>query len=123
MEEREDFGDLTRRDFLYLGGLGVAGLTLAGVPELGHGQEKKAKYGGRLRFAQRYIASGLDAHKNQEFADFLSYCFIYGALTEPGPVPHLEIHPMLAKSREISKDGILYVFPFQRDRKEQLCQI
>ncbi len=110
MKKRENLGDWTRRDFLYLSGMGAAGLALAGVPELGHGQEKKAKYGGHLRFAMRWVASGLDAHKNQDFAAYGNYCFIYGALTEQGPVPNVEIHPMLAKSWEISKDGREYTF-------------
>jgi peptide/nickel transport system substrate-binding protein len=63
-----------------------------------------------LRVAQRFSSSGLDVHKNQEFADYLSYCHMYGALTEVGPVPNLEIHPMLAKSWEISRDGREYTF-------------
>ena len=110
MKKRKNVGDLTRRDFLYLSGLGAAGLALAGVPELGHGQEKKPKYGGHLRFAQRWVSSGLDAHKNQDFASYLSYCFMYGALVEQGPVPDVHIYPMLAKSWEISKDGREYTF-------------
>jgi peptide/nickel transport system substrate-binding protein len=117
MGNREDFGGLTRRDFLYLSGMGVAGLTLAGVPELGHGQEKKPKYGGNLRLCKRWIPAGIDAHKNQEFADYESYCFFYGALTEQGPVPNLEIYPMLAKSWEISGDGREYTFPLREGVK------
>ncbi len=117
MEKREDFGDLTRRDFLYLSGMGMAGLTLAGVPELGHGQEKKPKYGGIIRYAQRWVPSGLDAHKNQDFAAITVYGLFYGALTEQGPMPDVKIYPMLAKSWEISKDGREYIFPLREGVK------
>ena len=51
--KKEDFSGMTRRDFLYLSGAGIAGMTLAGFPELTHGQEKKPKYGGRLRVGER----------------------------------------------------------------------
>ena len=117
MENREGFGGLSRRDFLYLSGMGVAGLTLAGVPELGHGQEKKPKYGGIMRFAQRWVASGLDAHKNQDFASIGSYGFLYGGLTQQGPMPDVHIYPMLAKSWEISKDGREYTFSLREGVK------
>jgi len=68
---KEGLGGLTRREFLYMTGLGTAGMTLAGIPQLGRGEEKKPKYGGRLRFATRWNSAGLDVHKNQEFADYL----------------------------------------------------
>jgi peptide/nickel transport system substrate-binding protein len=116
MKKRE-FRGLTRRDFLYLSGMGMAGLGLAGIPELGHGQEKKPRYGGRLRFANRWNSAGLDVHKNQDFADYENYCFTYGALTEQGPLPKVEIHPMLAKSWEISQDGREYVFALREGVK------
>jgi len=109
-KEREGLGELTRREFLYLTGLGTAGMTLAGIPQLGRGEEKKPKYGGRLRFAYRRNSAGLDVHKNQEFADYLSYCYMYGALTEQGSLPNVEIYPTLAKSWEISQDGREYIF-------------
>lgn len=47
-EEREGLGGLTRREFLYLTGLGTSGMTLAGFPQLGRGEEKKPKYGGLI---------------------------------------------------------------------------
>ena len=111
MDEGGESGRLTRRDFLYLSGIGVAGFTLAGVPELVYGQEKKARYGGRLNVALRWVPSGLDAHKNQDFASIGSYGYMYGALTQQGPMPDVHIYPMLAKSWEISKDGREYTFP------------
>ena len=46
-EHKEDLGGFTRRDFLYIGGIGMAGIALAGVPPSGHGAEKKPKYGGK----------------------------------------------------------------------------
>ena len=113
MENKENFAGLTRREFLYLSGIGMTGLTLAGIPELGHAQEKP-KYGGRLRYANRWNSAGLDVHKNQEFADYENYCFMYGALTEQGPLPQVEIYPMLAESWEISKDGREYLFALRK---------
>jgi peptide/nickel transport system substrate-binding protein len=109
-DEKEGLGDLSRREFLYLSGLGMAGMSLAGIPELGHGAEEKPKYGGRLRICGRMAPVGLDAHRNQDLVDYTSYCLIYGALTEQGKLPDLEIYPMLAKSWEISKDGREYIF-------------
>ena len=117
MKKEIDSGGLSRRDFLYLSGMGVAGFTLAGVPELGHGQEMKAKYGGRLNVALRWVPSGLDAHKNQDFASIGSYGFLYGALTQQGPMPDVKIYPMLAKSWEISRDGREYTFPLREGVK------
>jgi len=116
-KRREGLGGLTRRGFLYLTGLGTAGMTLAGIPQLGRGEEKKPKYGGKLRFATRWNSAGLDVHKNQEFADYLSYCYMYGALTEQGSLPNVEIHPMLAKSWEISQDGREYIFSLREGVK------
>ena len=117
MKDREDCSGLSRRNFLYLSGMGAAGLALAGVPELGFGQEKKPKYGGIMRFAQRWVAPGLDAHKNQDFSSIGSYGFLYGALTEQGPMPDVHIYPMLAKSWEISKDGREYSFALREGVK------
>ena len=117
MNKRKDLLDLTRRDFLYLSGVGADSLALAGVPELGNAQEKRPKYGGHLRYAARWVGSGLDVHKNQEFADYINYCFMYGALTEQGPVPDVYIYPMLAKSWEISKDGREYTFALREGVK------
>ena len=108
--DKDDFAGLTRREFLQAGAVGMAGVTLAGLPGLAYGA-KKPKYGGRLRVGFRFGSTGLDAHRNQDFADYLNYCLIYGALTEQGKLPHVEIHPMLAKSWEISKDGREYTFP------------
>jgi len=108
--DKDDFAGLTRREFLQAGAVGMAGATLAGLPGLAYGA-KKPKYGGRLRVGFRFGSTGLDAHRNQDFADYLNYCLIYGALTEQGKLPHVEIHPMLAKSWEISKDGREYTFP------------
>lgn len=116
-DEKENLGGLTRRDFLYLSGMGMAGLTLTGIPELGHGAEEKPRYGGRLRMAERYNSAGLDAHRNQEFVDMQNYCLMYSALTELGPVPHVEIYPMLAKSWEISRDGREYIFSLREGVK------
>ena len=117
MEGGAESRRLTRREFLYWGGMGMAGFTLAGLPELGYGQEKKAKYGGRLTMAMRWVASGLDAHKNQDFASIGSYGYMYGALTQQGPMPDIHIYPMLAKSWEISKDGREYIFPLREGVK------
>ena len=116
-DDKESFRGLTRRDFLYLSGVGMAGLALAGIPESGHGGEEKPKYGGRLRMAERYNSAGLDAHRNQEFVDMQNYCLMYSALTELGPVSQVEIYPMLAKSWEISRDGREYIFSLREGVK------
>ena len=60
---------------------------------------------------------GLDAHKNQDMADYTNYCFMYGALTEQGSLPNVEIHPMLAESWEISRDGREYTFSLRQGVK------
>jgi peptide/nickel transport system substrate-binding protein len=117
MRDRKEFEGLSRREFLQLCGMGIAGVGLAGIPELAHGQEKKPKYGGRLRVAYPFGSRGLDAHKNQEFMDYQNYGLMYGALTEQGPVPQVEISPMLAKSWEISRDEREYTFSLREGVK------
>ena len=42
---------------------------------------------------------------------------MYSALTEQGPLPQVEIHPMLAKSWEISPDGREYLFSLKEGIK------
>jgi peptide/nickel transport system substrate-binding protein len=105
---------LTRRDFLDLSLLGMGGLALFGIPDPGYAAEKKPKYGGRIKVAYPFGSRGLDAHKNQEFMDYQNYCLMYQGLTEQGPVPQMEIFPMLAQSWEISKDGREYTFALRR---------
>jgi len=110
-DEEENFGGLTRRDFLYLTGMGMAGMTLAAIPERGYGAEKKPKYGGRLRVGERFASTGLDAHKNLAYPiDYQGNCLMYGGLTEISRFPKAETYPMLAKSWEISSDGREYNF-------------
>ncbi len=109
-DEKKSFEDLTRREFLYLSGVGVGGTILTGISGSSYGAEKKPKYGGRLRWASRWGSMGLDAHRNQDMMDYKNYCLMYGALTEQGPLPQVEIYPMLAKSWEISKDGREFAF-------------
>jgi peptide/nickel transport system substrate-binding protein len=115
--EKEDFGGLTRREFLALSGAGMAGMTLAGIPELVHAKEEKPKYGGILRVGYRWGSTGLDAHKNQDFADAMAYRLMYEGITEQGKLPEVEIYPMLAKSWEISNDGREYIFPLREGIK------
>ena len=107
---KENFGELSRREFLYLSGMGMAGAALAGIPGMARGEEKKPKYGGRLRVGERYQSTGLDAHKNQYFIDFQNYVLMYNALTIMGPLPQVRIYPDLAKLWEISSDGREYIF-------------
>jgi peptide/nickel transport system substrate-binding protein len=116
-DKKEDFAELTRREFLYLSGMGMAGMTLGGIPELGHGAEKKPKYGGRLRVGERSASAGLDAHKNQFFMDLFNYTLMYNALTIMGPLPQVRMYPDLAKSWEISPDGREYTFPLREGVK------
>jgi len=116
-DQKENFAGLTRRQFLYLSGVGTAAVTLAGFPELGHGVEKKPKYGGRLRVAERFGSTGLDAHKNQWFIDFQNYVLMYNGLTIMGPLPQVRMYPDLAKSWEISPDGREYTFPLREGVK------
>ena len=42
-DDKGDLGGLTRRGFLYSSGVGMAGMTLVGVPELVRGAEEKPK--------------------------------------------------------------------------------
>ncbi|MBI5969447.1 MAG: ABC transporter substrate-binding protein, partial [Deltaproteobacteria bacterium] len=92
-------------------------MTFASLPELGHGAEKKPKYGGRLRIGERYGNTGLDAHRNQETFDMFIYCLLYNALTIMGPSPEVMMYPDLAKSWEISADGRDYTFPLREGVK------
>jgi peptide/nickel transport system substrate-binding protein len=114
---RKNFAELTRRELLYWGGMGMAGVTLGGIPALVHGAEKKPKYGGRLRIGERYGSPGLDAHRYQETLELFTYTLIYNALTIMGPSPQIMIYPDVAKSWEISKDGREYTFPLREGVK------
>ena len=114
---KEDCGGLTRREFLALSGAGMAGMALAGMPDSVYSEERKPKYGGVLRVGYRWGSTGLDAHKNQDFADAAAYRLMYEGLTEQGKLPQVEIHPMLAKSWEISNDGREYIFPLKEGIK------
>jgi peptide/nickel transport system substrate-binding protein len=119
-DAKKNFTGLTRRDFLYFAGAGMSGIALGGIPELGHGQEKeekKPKYGGRVRFGNAWGSSGLDVHKNQDFSDYLHYCLMYGGLADVGALPQVEMYPMLAKSWEISNDGREYIFSLREGIK------
>ena len=116
-EKREIFGQFTRRGFLNMGAAGMAGMVLAGIPKLGDGAEKKPKYGGRMRVAERYGSTGLDAHRNQYFMDFQNYVLMYNALTEMVELPQVRMYPSLAKSLEISPDGREYIFPLREGVK------
>jgi peptide/nickel transport system substrate-binding protein len=117
MAKQEDYGGLTRREFLSLSAIGAAGFALGGFPDAGYGQDKKPKRGGIFRAGSTYASKGLDVHKNQEFSDYLNYGLMYGALTEQGPVPNVESHPFLAKSWEISNDGREYIFSLREGVK------
>ncbi len=48
-KKNEEANALTRREFLYLTGAGMAGIALDGLPSPAYGAEKKPKYGGRLQ--------------------------------------------------------------------------
>jgi peptide/nickel transport system substrate-binding protein len=115
--KKERYAGLTRRDFLYLSGMGMAGITLVGIPGRSEAQEKKPKYGGILRIGERYGSTGLDAHRNQSYMDFQDYVLMYNALTEMGELPQVRIYPSLAKSWEISRDGREYTFPLREGVK------
>lgn len=104
-DQKRGFYGLTRRDFLYLSGAGMAGLGLAGAPQLGFGAEKKQKYGGRLRIGERQGPTGLDVHKNQYVLEYFVYNLMYNALAILGPLPEAKVYPDVAKSWEVSKDG------------------
>jgi len=116
-KRRKDLQEMTRREFLYLSGAGAAGMTLMGIPGLSPAAEKKPKYGGRLRVGERYVPTGLDAHRNQQFIDFLNYTLMYNALALMGPAPDYKVFPDVAKSWEISSDGREYVFPLREGVK------
>ena len=109
MENKKNIQNLTRREFLALSGAGTVGIAL-GNTNWGYASEKKPKHGGRLRIGQRFMSAGLDAHKNQDFADYTNYCLFYQSLTEQGKLPGVELHPLLAKSWDISADGRDYTF-------------
>jgi peptide/nickel transport system substrate-binding protein len=116
-KSEKSFMELTRRDFLYQSGAGMAGIALFGIPNLSYGAEKKPKYGGRLRISERFASSGLDAHKNQYVIDFFHYTLMYNALAIMGPLPDAKMYPDVAKSWEISRDGREYVFPLREGVK------
>jgi peptide/nickel transport system substrate-binding protein len=121
MAAQEDYktagGKWTRRDFLYLSGLGAAGMALAGIPGVSLGAEKRPKYGGRLVVGERFAPPGLDPHKNQLFPEYQAYLLMYNALTIMGPLPEVGMHPDLAKSWEISSDGREYIFSLRENVK------
>jgi peptide/nickel transport system substrate-binding protein len=117
MKDGRDDSNITRRNFLTLAAAGIAGAAFTGFPHLTEAQEKKPKYGGRLRVSERYKSMGLDAHRNQDFIDYQNYCLMYSGLAEMGSLPQVEMHPMLAKSWEISKDGREYIFPLREGIK------
>jgi peptide/nickel transport system substrate-binding protein len=118
MKEKErNFRSLTRREFLYLTGVATAGMTMAGIPEWAHGAEERPRYGGRLRLSERFGSPGLDAHKNHTIMDYQNYSLMYNGLTELGKLPNVEMHPSLAKSWEISKDGREYIFTLREGVK------
>jgi peptide/nickel transport system substrate-binding protein len=114
---REEVAGLSRREFLYLSGMGIAGAALGGFSESGNAQEKKPKYGGILRVGERYGSPGLDAHKNQMFMDMQNYLLMYNALVIVGALPQVEIFPDLAQSWEISNEGREYIFPLREGVK------
>jgi ABC-type transport system substrate-binding protein len=95
---------LTRREMLYLGAGGAAGLALAAGPGPAHGQQGKPHYGGRVRVGERFGSTGLDAHRNQ------------------APLPQVRIYPDLAKSWETSRDGREYTFPLRERHEEGLAR-
>ena len=111
MQNGRYFAGLNRRKFLYLSSMGVAGIALAGMPGVGYGEEKKPKYGGRLRVGERFASAGLDAHKNLVYPiDYQSNSLLYSGLMEISRIPEAQTYPMLAKSWEISSDGREYTF-------------
>jgi peptide/nickel transport system substrate-binding protein len=114
--KKKDSTGLSRRDFLYLSGAGLAGMTLS-APGLSFGAEKKPKYGGRLRVGERYASTGLDAHRNQYFMDFQNYVLMYNALTIMGPLPQVRMYPDIAKSWQVSEEGREFVFALREGVK------
>jgi peptide/nickel transport system substrate-binding protein len=118
MENQEqDSGELSRREFLYLTGLGLAGTAPGLLPAPASAEEKKPRYGGRLRVGNAWGSAGLDVHKNQDFADYMYYCLMYNGLTDVGALPQVHMHPVLATSWDISKDGREYIFPLREGVK------
>ncbi len=115
-DERENWGRLTRRDFLYLSGMGMAG-AVASIPQWSYGTEGKPKYGGQFRVGERYGPMGLDAHKNQFIMEYFLYNLMYNALAILGPLPEAKVYPDVAKSWEVSKDGREYLFPLREGVK------
>jgi ABC-type transport system substrate-binding protein len=116
-EEKQKRAGLTRREFLQWTGAGMAAMTVNGLSSTAHSAEKKPKYGGRLRVAERYGPMGLDAHKNQDMIDYQNYYLMYNGLTDMGALPQVRIYPDLAKSWEISPDGREYVFSLREGVK------
>ena len=116
-DKKQSWGGLTRREFLYLSGVGAAGMALPGIPGVSEGAEKKPKYGGRLVVGERFAPPGLDPHRNQLFPEYQAYLLMYNALTIMGPLPEVGMHPDLAKSWEISSDGREYIFSLRENVK------
>ena len=114
-KEKKGFKGLTRREFLYRSVAGAAGMALAGVPRFSYGAKKK--YGGRIRLGARFVASGLDPHKNQEFADYQNYSTMYEGLTEMAPLPQVYIKPLLVESWEVLKGGREFILPVKKGVK------
>lgn len=54
MEKRQNLSEMTRRDFLYLGGAGMTALSLAGLSGIGHAQEKKLQEGESMKIEKGY---------------------------------------------------------------------
>ena len=115
--KKRQHGGLTRRDFLYLGGAGIAGMTLGSIPGSALGAEKKPKYGGRLRIGERFGCTGLDPHKNQYVIDFFHYTLMYNSLMIMGPLPDPKIYLDIATAWDISKDGKEYTFALRKGVK------
>jgi peptide/nickel transport system substrate-binding protein len=107
----------SRRKFIQISGAALAGAALTGLPEPSQGADKKPKYGGRLRIAERFGSPGLDAHKNQDFMEYQNYYLMYNALTDVGQLPQVNIYPDVSKSWEVSKDGREYIFPLREGVK------
>ena len=63
-----------------------------------------------MRVGFAWGSTGLDVHKNQDFADYLNYGLMYEGLTDVGALPQVIMHPSLAKSWQVSRDGKEYIF-------------